>query len=200
VIGAGSRVWRRRVRRADRAAPLVCGALNLAAAVAMAVVLAPGTPIVADPAQRAAYVSAHQVEWRAGWLIWVAAGLSLLWFYAWWRARVGAPHVVLLVASLGFVADITAELAFIVYLVTEPFTVALTGGVANGLYTVAGALLTLATPLPALARVWAWSMWGAGALLSLGSFAGAPMLVVSSTAVLFALFCPWCVYLAARLR
>jgi hypothetical protein len=187
------------VRRADLAAPLVCAALNFVAALAMAVVLAPGTPLVADPAQRAAYVSAHQLEWRLGWLIWMAAGLSLLWFYAWWRARVGAPHVVLVVAAFGYVADLVAETAFVLYLVTEPFTVALTGGVANGLYTVAGALLTLATPLPALARAWAWTMWTIGALLSIGAFLGIPLQVATATALLFALFCPWCVYLARRL-
>jgi hypothetical protein len=183
----------------DRSAPLACAALNLVAALAMALVLAPGTAITTDEAQRAAYVSAHQLEWRIGWATWIAAGLSLLWFYGWWRARVTAPHVVLLVAALGFVADITAELAFILYLVTSPFTVALTGGVANGMYTIAGALLTLATPLPPLARVWAWTMWLVGALLSVGAFADLPLLVAAATAVLFALFCPWCLYLAMRL-
>lgn len=188
------------MRPADRAAPIVCAALNGVAALLMATVLAPGTPIVADRLQRAAYVSAHQLEWRIGWLTWMAAALSLLWFYAWWRARTRAPHVVLLIAALGLVADLTAEGAFILYLDTSPFTVALTGGVANGMYTVAGAMLTIATPLSAFARTWAWTMWAMAGLLTLAAFAGMPLLVAVSTAVLFALFCPWCVYLSMRLR
>jgi hypothetical protein len=162
-------------------------------------VLAPGTSLSQDAATRDAYVRSHQLAWRIGWSVWILAGLSLLWFYAWWRGRVGAPHILLLVAALGYVADITAELSFILYLVTEPFTVALTGGVANGMYTVAGAILTVATPLPAAARIWAWTMWAAGALLSIGAFASAPLLIAAATAVLFALFCPWCLYLGRRL-
>jgi hypothetical protein len=42
-------------------------------------------------------------------------------------------------------------------------------------------------------------MWTVGALLSIGAFLGIPLLVATATALLFALFCPWCVYLARRL-
>lgn len=182
------------------AAPVVCGALNLVAALAMLLVLAPGTPLV-EPAQRAAYVQAHALEWRLGWLTWVAAALSLLWFYAWWRARVGAHHVALVIAAVGLVADLTAEFALIYYLATSPpFAFTLTGGVANGLYTVAGIALTAATPLSLPERVWAGLMWSAGLALSAAAFAGEHLATAVATAVLFALFCPWCVYLAVKLR
>ncbi len=193
------------MRPADRAAPIVCAALNFAAAVALLFVLAPATPLVADPAARVVYVGTHLLEWRLGWLTWIAAGLSLLWFYTWWRARISAPHIALIFAALGLCADLTAETILIVsgpdtFLQRAPFAFALTGGVANGLYTIAGALLTLSTPLSLVARVWAWTMWAAGALLSIGALFALPFLVAASTAVLFALFCPWCVYLAVRLR
>lgn len=42
-----------------------CAAANLVAAVALATVLAPGTPLAAEPA-RAAYVRDHLAVWRAG--------------------------------------------------------------------------------------------------------------------------------------
>ena len=43
-------------------------------------------------------------------------------------------------------------------------------------------------------------MWAAGILLSVGAFANVPLITAIATAVLFALFCPWCVYLALKLR
>jgi hypothetical protein len=66
------------------AAPLVCATLNFAAALVMAFVLAPATPLVADAAERVAYVQTHLLAWKLGWSVWIAAALSLLWFYAWW--------------------------------------------------------------------------------------------------------------------
>lgn len=182
------------------AAPLVCGAINLVAALAMLFVLAPGTPL-AEPEQRGAYVQAHTLEWRLGWLTWVAAALSLMWFYVWWRKRVGAHYLPLVIAALGLVADLTAEFALIYYLAaTSPLAFTLTGGVANGLYTIAGIALTAATPLSRMERVWAAAMWSAGLSLSFAAFAGDHLATAVATALLFALFCPWCVYLGMKLR
>ena len=182
------------------AAPVVCGLVNLAAALAMLFVLAPGTPLV-EPAQRAAYIETHQLEWRIGWLTWVVAALSLMWFYWWWRARVDAHYLPLVIAAFGLVADLTAEFALIYYLATaSPLVFTLTGGVANGLYTIAGIALTAATPLSRVERVWAAAMWSAGLSLSFAAFAGDHLATAVATAILFALFCPWCVYLAVKLR
>ncbi len=167
--------------------------------------LAPATPLVGDPAQRLAYVGTHLLEWRLGWLTWIAAALSLLWFYWWWRDRVGASYLPLVFGGLGLVADVAAELILIVggvetYVTTSPFAFALTGGVANGLYTICGIGLTLATPLRERARAFAAVMWGAGVALSIGAFLDIPVITAGASAVLFALFCPWCVYLAVKLR
>lgn len=167
----------------------------------MAFVLAPATPIVTDAAQRSAHVQAHLLEWRLGWAVWIAAALSLLWFYAWWRGRVGAPYVPVVIAAIGFAADATAELTLIYYLVTSAtFAFDLTGIVANGLYTMSGIWLTLAMKLGPAERIWAAVMWAAGIALSLATLAGLYLLAAVATAVLFALFCPWCVYLAVKLR
>jgi hypothetical protein len=172
---------------------------------ALLFVLAPATPLVADAGQRAVYVGTHLLEWRLGWLTWIAASLSLLAFYWWWRDRIDGPYAPLIFGGLGLIADVSAELILILggaetYIATSPFAFALTGGVANGLYTVCGIGLTLATSLTGLERTWAAVMWAAGILISVGALANTPFITAGATAVLFALFCPWCVYLAVKLR
>jgi hypothetical protein len=192
-------------RTAGIAPPIVCAALNFAAAFALLFVLAPATPLVASPEQRLTYVGTHLLEWRLGWMTWIAAALSLLWFYWWWRDRVNGSYMPLVLGGLGLVADVTAELILIVggietYITSSPFAFMLTGGVANGLYTLCGIGLTLATRLRSFERIWATVMWAAGILLSIGAFTNLHLLTASATAVLFVLFCPWCVYLAVKLR
>ena len=187
--------------RALPAAPLVCAALNFAATLVMAFVLAPATPIVTDAAERSAYVQAHPLAWRLGWAVWIAAALSLLAFYAWWRVRIGASIVPVALAAGGLVADVTSETMLILYdTATAPFAFVLTGVVANGLYTACGIWLTLAMRLSTAERIWAAAMWTAGIALSIATLAGLYLLAAVATALLFALFCPWCVYLAGKLR
>src|SRR5258706_11212679 len=70
-------------RTAGIAPPIVCAALNFAAAFALLLVLAPATPLVADPVQRLGYVGTHLLEWRLGGMTWVAAALSLLLVFLW---------------------------------------------------------------------------------------------------------------------
>jgi len=187
--------------RALPAAPLVCAALNSAATLVMAFVLAPATPIVTDAAERLAYVQTHVVTWRLGWAVWIAAALSLLWFYAWWRGRIGGSYVAVALAAGGLIADVTSETMLILYdATTAPFAFVLTGVVANGLYTACGIWLTLAMRLSTTERLWAAVMWAAGIALSIATLTGLYLLAAIATAVLFALFCPWCVYLAGKLR
>lgn len=180
--------------------PLVCAVVNFAAALVMAFVLAPGTPLF-DAAERSAYVRADLAAWRIGWAIWIAAAFSLLGFYAWWRVALDASYVPVLLAVLGLIADVTSEVTLMLYSeATAPFAFALTGVVANGLYTLAGISLTRAMRLDTTERIWTAVMWGAGITLSLATLGGLYLLAAIATAVLFALFCPWCVYLAVKLR
>ncbi len=181
-----------------------CAAANLIAALALATFLAPGTPLAAEPA-RAEYVRDHAALWRAGWSLWIAAGISLLVFYRWWGERIGAGRGPLALAAAGFAADLVAESLLIVVgpdtPAVAPPAFALTGGVANGLYTLAGALLTLRTPaLRGPLAAWTWAVWGSGAVLSVAALAETPLLVAAASAVLFALFVPWCVAMGRRLR
>lgn len=186
-------------------APLVCASLNLLAALVMAVVIAPATPLVPEITERERYIGEHLLAYRLAWLTWMAAGASLLWLYAWWRARVHGPRLALAVAAAGLAADWTAETLLIVggadgYRAVAPLAFFLTGAIANGLYTVAGIQLTLATPLGMRARIYAAFMWSAALMLSLGAVIGEPLVVAIATAELFTLFSPWCVWLWLRLR
>lgn len=181
-------------------APYACAVLNLTAAGALLLVLRPGTEVVPDPASRIQYITNNELLWRAGWVCWIAAALSLLAFYAWWAARVpawGWGVAALAIASVGLLFDLTAESLLIAWLPKDYATVApatslLTGGPGNGLYTVAGALLTLATPgLRGWFATWTWTIWAAGFGLSAFTLAGNFLGVAVCSGVLFALFCPW---------
>lgn len=180
-----------------------CAAANLAAAVALATVLAPGTTLF-DPPARAAYVRDHVALWRAGWSLWVVAGIGLLVFYRWWADRVHASRALLAIAAAGFAVDLIAESLLIVVVPGSPgsarLSFLLTGGVANGLYTVAGALLSMRTPeVRGPFAVWTWAVWGSGAALSAFSLLEAPVAIAAVSALLFVLFVPWCVAMGRRL-
>ncbi|MGH2378822.1 MAG: hypothetical protein ACRDGT_10145 [Candidatus Limnocylindria bacterium] len=180
-----------------------CAAANLAAVVAMATVLAPGTTLVDEPA-RAAYVRENAALWRAGWSLWVLAAISLLVFYRWWAQRIRASVALLWIAAAGFAVDLVAESLLIVVAPERPdvarVSFILTGGVANGLYTLAGALLSRLTPgMDGVFARWTWTMWTLGAVLSVVTFLELPIAIAAASAALFALFIPWCVAMGRRL-
>lgn len=181
-------------------APLACAAVNFLAALVLAFVLAPATPLVADVAERERYIRENLALWRAGWATWMIAAATLLWFYVWWRARVKGPRGAIAIAAAGIVADLVSESLLIVagadaYATIAPIAFFLTGALANGLYTVAGIRLTLATPLGPRGRAYAAFMWSAGFMLSLGAILAVPIIVGIASALLFTFFCPWCVWL-----
>jgi hypothetical protein len=181
-------------------APKAAAVLNAAAAFALLLVLRPGTEAGGDVAQRAAYVRDHPVAWRAGWALWMAAGASLIAFYAWWGARAdrrGAAGVAVAVGAAGLACDWGAEALYVGWLPSDFAAVAragdlLTGGAANGLYSVAGAILTLATPsLPRGLAAWAWVPWTSGFALTAFTLAGFMPGMVVATAALMTSLCPW---------
>lgn len=181
---------------------------NLAAALALLLVLRPGTELGGDLAARQAYVVDNLALWRIGWALWIAAALGLLLFYAWWSTRIPSgviAAVAMGVAIAGFVFDLTAETLLIAwvpdrYAELAPTAFFLTGVPANGLYTLAGALLTLRTRgLRGAIAVLAWATWASGAALSLFAALGLTLAAAVATGVLFALFLPWCLVLRRRL-
>lgn len=141
-------------QRVRSAAPFACAGLNLLGGAALALVLRPGTEVVASLAERAQYIAQHPAVWRGGWLVWMAAALSLLGFYAWWGGQPGMPRWAVLgfwLAAAGITCDFLAESLYIGWLPAQLETIqrlgtVLSGAFANGLYTLGGIVLTLATP------------------------------------------------------
>ena len=185
-------------------------AINLLASVVMLFVLRPGLPARGDFValrSRHAYVSTHLAAWRIGWLLWNAAAVVLLAFFVVlslrWRDR--APVVsrlALVVAGAGLAADLIAEAVLMSlaqrfpaggYVGAEAFAILLTGYVGNGLYTVAGILLTWAgrRDLPALLLYVAVPVWVAGLWLAAATLGGSTTGQVLSTSVLMPMFVLW---------
>jgi hypothetical protein len=188
--------------------PQACALVNLLAAAVLLLVLSPGLT-VADLATRAAYVVDFALPWRLGWGIWIAAALTLVAFYGWWGAGVRNSRLATVavgIAVAGIACDVTAESLMIGWLpadfeATSRLATILTGGAANGLYTIAGIVLTLITPFrSARFRAWTWAVWVAGLFLSAFSLAGWTVGIALSTAVLFILFCPWAYAMRSRVR
>ena len=183
-------------------AAYVAAAINLAAGIAMLLALRHGVPAGEDElTARIAYIADHTLVWRAGWLIWNVAAISLLGFFvalaARWRER--APilcGLALLCAAAGLAADLAAETILAVvspglrgetFAVVESIAISLTGFLGNGLYAVAGILLTVAgrrelprALLGLAAAVWVMAVWlSASTLVSsaTGQFASAALLM-----------------------
>jgi hypothetical protein len=190
-----------RLRHAATAA-YIAAAVNLAAGLVMLLVLRHGIPAgESDLSTRIDYIAEHMTIWRIGWLVWNLAAISLLGFYValaeHWRQK--APilcGLALLCAAAGLAADLGAETILAAvspglhgesFAVVESVAVSLTGYLGNGLYAVAGILLTVAgrLELPSgllwlAAAVWTAALWlSAAALVSsaAGQFVSAAALV-----------------------
>ena len=122
----------------------------------------------------------------------------------------GSHHVgwfffALAIAFAGLACDLFAESLLIGWLpnqidIIAPLASLLTGGAANGLYTFAGALLTLGTPtLRGALRTLAWAVWTSGFALTIFTISEWVAGMVTSTAALMTLLCPWVAALGWRL-
>jgi hypothetical protein len=194
-------------RHAPTAAYLAA-AVNLAAGLVMLLALMHGLPAGENLlSARIAYVGDHTLAWRVGWLVWNLAAISLLGFFvvlsACWRER--APilcGLALLCAAGGLAADLGAETILAVvspslhgetYAVVESIAVALTGYLGNGLYAVAGILLTWAgrRELPPGLLWLGAAVWGAALWLSVATLVSSLGGQFASAAVLMPLFVLW---------
>lgn len=212
----------RLVRLVRSWSPYACALLNFGAASLLLFGLRPGTELAPDPGKRLVYIAAHPLLWRAGWAVWIAAGISLVGFYAWWGSRLprGAPGIAaVVVAAVGLLFDLFAESLLIGWLPSHDEAIAsmatlFSGAIANGLYTLGGAILTLGStealrsdpggPARAVGlgrlRAWAWATWSAGLLLTVASLCRWPLGIALSAGTLFALFCPLAAAIGWRLR
>ena len=158
-------------------------------------------------ARRIDYVGDHLLIWRAGWLLWTAAAVSLLALYValyglWKDNASTAARLAMLFAAAGFAPDLVAGSLFIGvmpglgaadYSVVETIALSSTGYVANGLYTAAGILLTWAgrRVLPRSLVGLAALVWFAGVWLSAATITHSTSGQFASSAVLLAMFILW---------
>ena len=186
-----------------RAVPWLCAGLHLLGLAALALWLRGGTEVEANLSLRARYIAQHTGVWHAGWTIWMLAALSLVGFYAWWAARLGAG---VLIAAAGLACDLAGEGIFMSTLVehaangdlaglqeSQRLGTLLTAGAANGLYTVGGVILTLQT---AGCPRWVWAIWIAGAAMTMSALLDSATGIVVSSAVLFPLLIAWTTWMA----
>lgn len=150
-----------RWRRAGQTG-LFSAKLNVAAMIAMILVLRPGLPPT-PASERLRYFRDHGslVAWRWSWALWVVATAALILFYlclhralrSKWRGRLAVG-----LAAAGFLADLAGDWLYLAEYPTlhqggsierlDRLTAALSGGVANGAYTVAWTLLAWRAPFP----------------------------------------------------
>jgi hypothetical protein len=183
-----------------RQAPRIAGALHVAAAAATFLWIRGGSEAEADPAARGAFVAAHADTWRAAWFLWMAAAAALGGFFCWWAARSPKPRlarVALIVGFAGLFADFFADALFIGWLPERyenfaPFTTMVSEVVANGLYSIAGALLMFASPsMRPWFRTWGWTVWIAGFALAGAGAVRWDAAIVVAAGLLLATFTPW---------
>jgi hypothetical protein len=186
----------------------LAAALNAVASIVMVAVLRMGLPDGSDTAaERLAFIQSHVLQWRVGWLTWNLAALSLLALYV-ALGRAAGMHgslvvrLALLFAAAGLAGDLTAE-ALIMglepslspspFAVAERATLVLTGYLGNGLYNLAGAMLTwcLRRALPRWLVTVAIALWAAGFALSLMTLIDSTTGEIVTTGMVMVLFVAW---------
>ena len=155
---------------------------------------------------RSAFISSHQVVWRLGWFGWSVAAITLLGlflaFASRWRKE--APFLcglAIVVATAGLAADLGAEGLLAGFTgstlhdlsLVQSEALLLTGYVGNGLYTVAGILLTAAGRKELTAGLLALGslVWVAGLWLSAATLLGSTTGEAVSSGILMASFVLW---------
>lgn len=197
--------------------------VNLAASLYLLFILRPGTLAGGSVTDRMSYIVVSRFAWSAGWLLWVLASLALVGFFfivseyldARWRALLGyaralavlgaAPDIVSNLINMGVLAELPARWLAVPpavrpvvmeeFVLWDRFAVLLTGGLANLLYSFAGALLAAAMfQTAAFPRALAWAgavLWGLTFALSLASFAGSVAALQATVAATMSLFIVW---------
>jgi hypothetical protein len=183
-------------------------ALNAVASVVMVTVLRAGLPGGSDTAgQRLIFIQSHVWQWRVGWLTWNLAALSLLALYFALGRVAGTQgnllvRLALIFATAGLAGDLSAEtlimglepsLSASAFAVAERATLLLTGYLGNGLYTLAGAMLTwsLRRALPRWLVAVAIALWAAGFALSVATLIDSTAGEIVTTGMVMVLFVGW---------
>ena len=181
----------------------LCAAAHLAAAIGTVVLLRGGSEAESDPLRRANYTLENPEAWRSGWILWMIAAVTLAAFYARWGSWIpnrAVGFAAFLIAVPGLFCDFLGESALISSGSSRSASL-LMGGAANGLYTLAGILLTVVTPgLRGWLRGLTWAVWASGMALTVFTVAGWQAGYVAASAILMVLFIPWVLLFGERIR
>jgi uncharacterized protein YqjF (DUF2071 family) len=192
-----------------------CVGAHLVSILALLLVIQHGTP-AGDLSVRREYVATHALAWGMAWGVWVFASLSLILFWlaclevlphkTWGMLAVGLTCLGALVDWVNeaiwiFLAPTWALLArsdaFYVnlYAVWDRAYTVLSVGVAHGLYTVSGIIITaiaLQTPrFPRWLSRWGIGVWSLSLVMAYAGFAGEELWLLVVPAILFPLFMAW---------
>jgi hypothetical protein len=182
--------------------------MNAVASIVMVAVLRMGLPGGSDTAtERLVFIQGHVWQWRVGWLTWNLAALSLVALYAALGLIAGMNgnllvRLAMVVAAAGLAGDLTAEALIMglepslspsAFAVAERATLLLTGYLGNGLYSLAGAMLTwcLRRALPRWLVAVAIALWAAGFGLSVMTLIDSTTGEVVTTGMVMVLFVGW---------
>lgn len=180
----------------------LAAATHVIASLAMLVWLRGGLPGAPDDV-RAGYIATHRAAWIGGWLLWQLAAVSLIALYAVLALRFrGVLSIVAMsAAAAGLSLDIACESRYMAGSLDRELEV-LIGYGANGLYTLAFALLVVAgwRVLPKFALALAAPVIASGVALAIASLQHDARLETITSAILFPAFTLWIVVVALWLR
>ncbi|MBV8517605.1 MAG: hypothetical protein JO197_09415 [Acidobacteria bacterium] len=190
----------------------LAAALHLLAALSLLLLLQPALPGAAYPA-RIAYLETHRAAWTLGWLTWQLAAMSLLALMAVLALRFRGTVAVtaMCIAAAAFSIDFASESRYMgvlpelrgdAFAALDRELDVLIGFAANGLYTIALALLVGAgwRALPSAARILAVPVVASGLALAAASLAHDARAETISSAVLFPLLVLWMIVVGLWLR
>jgi hypothetical protein len=187
-------------------------ATHVAASAAMVLLLRRGLPGFSDE-ERLAYIAANRGAWTLGWVLWQIAAISLVAFFVVMAMRLrGALAITAaVVAGAGLAIDLTSEALYMGVLpdlAGSEFTAldraleVLIGYGANGLYTVALALLLAEgwRVLPRASLAFGGPAVVCGLVLAFAALAHDARLELIASALLFPLFTTWIMLVGLWLR
>lgn len=200
-----------------------CFGVHAFALLAVLLVLQPGIP-PGSLATRAAFVAQHALGWQIGWALWLPASLALVLFHA---GLADALHarlwgwIAVGVTLAGATIDWADEMVWIglapwlaarfatdsfsagAYALWDRAYIVLSIGLANGLYTIGGIILIAlayrSRNFPRCLARWGAVVWALSIALSIAGLIGDGVMVQVVSALVFAVFMPWLVFMGLHL-
>lgn len=194
--------------------------VHLAASLGLLLV-APGTELTADPAQRQQWILESTGTWVAAWTCWSISSTSLLAVCLAWsielRRRTQRRLIMVGCAliAMGVCCDLSGETVMIVQLTRHDLTLAgfshaarayqwLSPVIANGLYALGGFILSCVAwksgQLRGATGAAGFVMWFAALILTLATLVNHTAIMTASGAAIMLLYLPWAATLGWRLR